>query len=128
MAMIHAHLASTRPAPVAASGPGPAASPMAEVPAVTSLAKSTSLFLTSAGLRVGFFAKRRATTPATCGHAAEVPLNSPQPSLFAPVLGVIASRALPGWTGNIRLGARPPPPIVTLLPVRPQRSGTWRPG
>jgi hypothetical protein len=43
------HLASTRPAPMAASGPGLAASPVVEVTVVTSLAESTSTTLTRGG-------------------------------------------------------------------------------
>src|SRR6266508_5262967 len=102
--MIHAHFASTRPAPVAASQPGPAVSPVFVVPVVTSIADMMRMFLTSKGLSAGLFSRSSATTPATSGDAAEVPLNKPQPSFDAPVLGVIPSRVLPGCTGSMWLG------------------------
>lgn len=119
----YAHLASTRPAPVALSLPGPAVSPVPLVPVLTSRAEFINFCLTWAGVRLGFFSSIKAITPATCGHAAEVPLKRPQPSSGAPVDGVILSRSAFGCTGSMMLGALVLPPMLTALPVRPQRSG-----
>ena len=107
---------------MAASHPGPAVSPLNVVPVVTSIADMMRMLLISAGVRVGSFSSSSATTPATSGEAADVPLKSPQPSFDAPVLGLIPSSVLLGCTGSMWLGAAPPP-MGTLRPVTPHTSG-----
>src|SRR5579872_1511229 len=80
--------ASTNPAPAAPVSLGSAGSPtpssllagFAE-PRVTLRAERRKTDLISDEVSLGFFSSRSAQTPASCGAAADVPLNTPQPSL-----------------------------------------------
>src|SRR6516162_3703257 len=81
--------ASTRPLPLAKSGPGPAAFPPGEsavplhLPAVTSCAVFMRMLLICAGVSLGQACLTKAAAPASCGAAADVPLKAAQPSLLA---------------------------------------------
>ena len=80
-----ARAASTRPKPVAPSGPGPAIFPWAFVPTRMSRAVYFRMFLTWSGVKVGSASFSSAQTPATIGLAAEVPLNAPHPPCLSRV-------------------------------------------
>src|SRR5947208_3213028 len=112
LASITALAASTRPSPVAVSGPAVAGNPPVEVlqlPAVTSRAVLRKMSLMAAGFRLGHACLISAATPASCGAAAEVPLNTPHPSLLVvssplgnmppcnPPGDGVASISSPGW-------------------------------
>src|SRR5712671_4509802 len=88
-ASITALCASTRPVPVARSGPTVATFPPAgppgtvlQCPVVTSRAVLFMMFLTCAGVSEGQACLIRAATPASCGAAADVPLKAAHPSLL----------------------------------------------
>ena len=86
LAISTAACASTSPATVATSKPGPAAAPLLaglQVPAVTSIADRRMMSRTSAGVSRAQACLISAATPASCGAAAEVPLIAAQPSSAA---------------------------------------------
>src|SRR5262249_55425145 len=86
-----APVASTRPAPVASSSPGVAGSPAIgcksgtglHMPATISRAEPNSAAFMSPGVAEGTTCLTNAATPASCGAAADVPLNAAQPSFGA---------------------------------------------
>src|SRR3954468_5702805 len=81
--------ASTKPLPVAKSGPAPAGLPVGfkavplHLPVVTSRAVVIRILFTCAGVSLGQACLIKAAAPANCGAAAEVPLNAAHPSLLA---------------------------------------------
>ena len=122
----HAANASTKPAPVATSCPGCAESPKPVAPRSTSRAVSDKISLTFAGERFGLADNIRATVPATCGAAADVPEKIPHPRLLD-MLGIFSeASSLSGGTGSMiwpGIG-----PGFLYSPTMPHTSGTARPG
>src|SRR5690606_11467296 len=123
--------ASTRPWPVARSGPSTASCPKVGwlVPAVTSRAVSRSTSRTRSGAAPGMTSASSAHTPASWGAAAEVPLKAAQPSsgrVSSPCGWVPPalprSMSQPGGTGSMRYMA------LGSMPTSPETSGTARSG